>query len=100
MVIDFTQSLKKKIRKQFNKNKKDKTISETLLNSALKEASAKLTPDYLNKVDQFLEDVKKNNSDDFEGRIIALGAELETYKIQPQYDSPIGFHHNDVDHKA
>jgi transitional endoplasmic reticulum ATPase len=97
MIIDFTQSLKKKIRKKFIKNRDDKIISETLINSALKEASAKLTPDYLNKVDQFLEDVKKNNYDDFEVRILALSAELETYKIQPQNDSPIGFHHNDVE---
>lgn len=100
MLIDFTQSLKKKIRKQFLKNKTDKTISETLLNSALKDATAKLTPDYLNKVDQFLEDVKKNNSDDFEVRILSLSIELESYKLQPQVDIPIGFHHNDTDNNA
>lgn len=95
MMIDFTQSLKKKIRKQFYKNKKDKILIETLLNVALKEASAKLTPDYLTKVDQFLEDVKKNNSDDFEARIINLSDELDIYKIIPQTDNPIGFHPND-----
>ncbi|SFH80962.1 ATP-binding protein [Halpernia frigidisoli] len=95
MIIDFTQSLKKKLRKEFLKNKDNKLIGEKLLESALKEASSKLTPDYLNKVDQFVEDVKKNNSDDFEDRILSLEAELETYKIQPKSENPIGFHHNE-----
>ncbi|WP_417430513.1 AAA family ATPase [Halpernia sp.] len=94
MLIDFTQSLKKKIRKQFNKNKSDKKMSEDLLNNALREASAKLTPDYLEKVDQFLQDMKKNNYDDFPVRISTLSQELETYKIQPIIDNPIGFQHN------
>lgn len=93
MLIDFTQSLKKKIRKQFFKNQ-SKTITEKLLMSALKDATAKLTPDYLNKVDQFLTDVKNNNEDDFQNRIFALENELETYKLQPPEEHAIGFHPN------
>lgn len=97
MLIDFTQSLKKKLRKQFNRNKIDKTISEKIIKSALHEASAKLTSDYLNLVDQFLIDVRRNNADDFPQRISDLSKELEFYKIVPEDSQRIGFHLNELE---
>lgn len=94
MIIDFTQSLKKKIRKNFNSAKDVIKLTDALLESALRESAAKLTPEYLNQVDQFLQDAKKNNSDDFPERVKELALELESYKVQPRADTPIGFQHN------
>ena len=97
MLIDFTQSLKKRIKNRYHKVRDEKMIiDEVILNSAFRDATAKLTEEYLNQVAQFLNDAIINNLDDFQGRIKALKSELETYQ---QIETPrreIGFqHHND-----
>ena len=82
MIIDFTQSLKKKIRNIYLKNNSQKiVINEKLLDSAFREAAAKLTGEYLNQVAQFLQDVSINNSDGFSKRIEILKQELDSYKM-------------------
>lgn len=65
------------------------------MNGALREASAKLTEEYLNQVEQFLRDAIINNADDFLFRIKALKDELETYKAVEEPRRAIGFQHND-----
>ena len=96
MLIDFTQSLKKRIR---NVYLKDQTlpvvITQKMQDAALRDASKKLTSTYLEQVDQFLFDVSLNNYDDFKQRIDALRTELEHYKIVDLPKKPIGFSHSD-----
>ncbi|CAD7799422.1 Proteasome-associated ATPase [Chryseobacterium aquaeductus] len=95
MLIDFTQSLKKRIKNQYHKTKDEKLrIDETLLNGALRDAGAKLTEEYLNQIAQFLSDVIINNLDDFQMRIKALKTELESYKAVEIPRREIGFQHN------
>ena len=95
MIIDFTQSLKKKIRDIYLKNSSQNIkITEKLLEAAFREASAKLTGEYLNHVFQFVQDVSINNYDDFSSRIEALKAELDSYKMVEKPIKTIGFTHN------
>lgn len=95
MLIDFTQSLKKRIKNQYQKTKNEKLIiDETLLNGALRDAAAKLTEEYLNQIAQFLSDVIINNLDDFQMRIHSLKSELESYKAVEKPRREIGFQHN------
>lgn len=96
MVVDFTQSLKKRIRNiHLKDNSKNIKIDKKLLDSALREASAKLTEEYLTQVAQFIQDVSINNFEDFPQRISALKEELDNYKIVEPPQKTIGFTHND-----
>lgn len=96
MIIDFSQSIKKRIKKKYQKARHEKIIiDQNILNGALREASAKLTEEYLNQVEQFLRDAIINNADDFLFRIKALKDELETYKAVEEPRRAIGFQHND-----
>ena len=98
MVIDFTQSLKKRIRNLYQKTRNENLkIDEYLLESALRDASAKLTEEYLNQVQQFIYDVSTNNADDFSRRLQNLKTELEAYKIVEEPIRAIGFQHNEED---
>ncbi|WP_332021009.1 AAA family ATPase [Kaistella sp.] len=92
MIVDFTQSLKKRIRNQYLKdNSENIKIDSKLLNAARRDASAKLTEEYLNQVAQFIDDVSLNNYDDFPKRIAALKIELESYKVVETPRKSIGF---------
>ncbi len=96
MIVDFTQSLKKRIRNQYQQTKnQDLKIDQNLLKGALRDASAKLTDEYLNQVAQFINDASQNNYDDFSNRIEALKMELETYKVVEKPIRAIGFQHNE-----
>lgn len=96
MVIDFTQSLKIQIRNQFKKSQNQNLeINDTIIDIALRDSAAKLTAEYLSQVQQFVNDVALNNSDDFQVRLFALQAELDTYKIKEEPERPIGFHKNE-----
>ncbi|WP_370897099.1 AAA family ATPase [Chryseobacterium gossypii] len=98
MIIDFTQSLKKRIKKLYQRTRnKNLRIDQNLLNGALREAAAKLTEEYLDQVARFLNDMIINNFDDFQYRIRALKAELETYQVVEEPRRAIGFHHNGED---
>lgn len=95
MIVDFTQSLKKRIRNQYLKdNSEDIIIDTKLLNAARRDASSKLTEEYLNQVAQFIGDVSINNYDDFPKRIDALQNELESYKVVEAPRKSIGFQPN------
>lgn len=100
MLIDFTQSLKKRIKNHYQRVKNEKmVIDEVLLNGALRDAAAKLTEEYLTQIAQFLNDVIINNLDDFQMRIHALKSELETYQAVETPRREIGFQHNDIESK-
>ncbi|MFC7345841.1 AAA family ATPase [Chryseobacterium zhengzhouense] len=100
MLIDFTQSLKKRIKNRYQRVKNEKmVIDEVLLNGALRDAAAKLTEEYLTQIAQFLNDVIINNLDDFQMRIHALKSELETYQAVETPRREIGFQHNDIESK-
>ncbi|WBV56584.1 AAA family ATPase [Chryseobacterium sp. PTM-20240506] len=95
MLMDFTQSLKKRIKNLYQRTKNEKlVIDDVLLNGALRDAAGKLTEEYLQQVEQFLNDAIINNFDDFQYRIKSLRTELETYKVVEEPARAIGFHHN------
>ena len=98
MLIDFTQSLRKKIKNLYQKNRDEKLeIGKDLLDAALRDAAAKLTREYLEQMAKFLIDVATYNFDDFKGRIENLKKELESYKSVEQPRKSIGFSHNQED---
>ena len=101
MVIDFTQSLKKRIKNLYQKNRNEKLIiDDNLLKGALRDASAKLTEEYLNQVAEFLRDVTINNLDDFQLRVLGLQNELMAYQIVEEPRRAIGFQHSDNDESS
>lgn len=101
MLIDFTQSLKKRMKNLYQRTKNEKLkIDQGLLNAALRDAAGKLTEEYLDQVARFLADAIINNFDEFQFRIKALKAELETYKVVEEPRRAIGFSHNDEEKKT
>ncbi len=95
MLIDFTQSLKKRIKNLYQRTKNEKLkIDQNLLNRALRDAAGKLTEEYLDQVARFLSDVIINNYDQFQYRVQSLKTELDAYKVVEEPRRAIGFHHN------
>ncbi|PKF74990.1 AAA family ATPase [Chryseobacterium sp. PMSZPI] len=100
MLIDFTQSLKKRIKNLYQRTRNEKLkIDQNLLNGALRDAAGKLTEEYLDQVARFLADAVINNFDEFQFRIQALRSELETYKVVEEPRRAIGFHHEEDEKK-
>ncbi len=96
MIIDFTQSIKKRIRSLYLKNKTDKIqIGDGIIEASLKESAYKLTSEYLNNVQEFLSEAENNSYDRFTKRIEDLKQELENYKEKEDPIRTIGFHTND-----
>ncbi|QQV03657.1 MULTISPECIES: AAA family ATPase [Chryseobacterium] len=92
MLIDFTQSLKKRIKNAYQRTRNENLImDETLLHGALRDAAAKLTQEYLNLVARFLTDVVINNFDDFQKRVQDIKTELQTYQVVEEPRRAIGF---------
>lgn len=95
MLIDFTQSLKKRIKNLYQRTKNENLkIDQNLLNGALRDAGGKLTEEYLDQVARFLSDVIINNYDQFQYRVQSLKTELDAYKVVEEPTRAIGFHHN------
>lgn len=95
MLVDFTQSLKRRIRNLYQKdNSTSLDISKKMLDASLRDASSKLTAIYLDQIQQFIFDVSLNNNEDFPSRIQALKKELEHYQIIDEPKKTIGFSHN------
>ena len=96
MVIDFTQSVKKRLRTQYLKLKTPHfKIDEKLLQHSLAEATGKLTEEYLNSVQDFIYEVSLRDYDVFSRRIESLKVELNSYKVQELPRRQIGFSHNE-----
>lgn len=95
MLIDFTQSLKKRIKNLYQRTRNENLkIDQTILNAALRDSAGKLTEEYLDQIARFLEDVIINNFDQFQYRIQSLKTELDAYKVVEEPRRAIGFHHN------
>jgi len=94
MLIDFTQSLKKRIRTQYLKDNSLDIDIKKHLQPALREASAKLTDEYFEQMSRFIKDISVNNYDDFATRIENLKQELQHYRIVEKPRQAIGFTHN------
>lgn len=96
MIMDFTQSLKKRIRSLYLKNKTESIdIGNGIVEASLKESASKLTGEYLNNVLEFLSEAETNSYDRFTIRISDLKEELETYKAKGEPVRTIGFHTKD-----
>lgn len=100
MVIDFTQSLKKRL---YALHRKDETknieLTEKVLMASFNEAKAKLTGEYLKKCALFLMEVKQNLGQDFPHRILEMESDLESYQAKKTPINKIGFKPDD-DEKA
>ncbi|WLD24911.1 ATP-binding protein [Flavobacterium dauae] len=92
MIIDFTQSLKKRL---YALHRKDETknieLSDKVLTASFNEAKAKLTADYLKRCTVFLIEAKQNVGQDFPHRILELEADLESYQTKKAPINKIGF---------
>lgn len=92
MIIDFTQSLKKRL---YALHRKDETknieLSEKIMLASFNEAKAKLTPDYMKRCAIFLIEAKQNVGQDFPHRILELESDLEFYQAKKVPINKIGF---------
>lgn len=96
MLIDFTQSLKKRVKNLYQKTRNENLIiNQNLLNGALRDAAGKLTGEYLDQIAVFLKDVTIHNFDQFQSRIKELKKEVDTYRAVEEPRRIIGFHHNE-----
>lgn len=92
MIIDFTQSLKKRL---YALHRKDETknieLNDKILSASFNEAKAKLTADYIKRCAVFLIETKQNVGQDFSHRILELEADLESYQAKKTPINKIGF---------
>ncbi|KPH13507.1 ATP-binding protein [Chryseobacterium sp. ERMR1:04] len=101
MLIDFTQSLKKRIKNLYQRSKNENLkIDQNLLDGAFRDAGGKLTEEYLEQIARFLADVVINNFDDFQYRVQSLKVELESYRVVEEPQRIIGFSHNGEEEKG
>lgn len=91
MMVDFTQSLKKRIRDKYLKTERLDLDLKPLMLSAYKDAAAKLTDEYLNLVNHFLSDASRLSGDDYLVRINDLKEELQHYRVVEKPRRKIGF---------
>jgi len=92
MIIDFTQSLKKRL---YALHRKDETknieLNDKILSASFNEAKAKLTAEYIKRCAVFLLEAKQNVGQDFSHRILELEADLESYQAKKPPINKIGF---------
>jgi SpoVK/Ycf46/Vps4 family AAA+-type ATPase len=101
MLIDFTQSLKKRIKNLYQKTRNEHLkIDQNLLKAALRDAAGKLTAEYLDQIAIFLKDVIVNNFDQFQNRVKDLKSELDSYRVVEEQRRVIGFAHNEEKDKT
>jgi len=100
MLIDFTQSLKKRIKNLYQKTRNENLkIDQNLLKAALRDSAGKLTEEYLDQIARFLTDVIVNNFDQFQNRVKDLKIELDSYRAVEEPRRIIGFTHNEEEGK-
>lgn len=92
MIIDFTQSLKKRLYTQYKKDeKKGIEITPPLLQAAFNEAKSKINQDYLKRCQIFAMEAKQNTQTDFPQRFFELDFEIDTYFSKKETIRKIGF---------
>lgn len=92
MMIDFTQSLKKRLYALYRKDEtKEIELTEKILVAAFSEAKSKLTADYIKRCAVFILEAKQNVGQDFPHRFLELEADLEFYQAKKAPINKIGF---------
>ena len=92
MIIDFTQSLKKRLYALYRKDEnKNIEITEKILFASFNEAKAKLNADYIKRCAIFLLEAKQNVGQDFPHRILELEADIESFQAKKLPIKKIGF---------
>lgn len=92
MIIDFTQSLKKRLYALYRKDEtKNIELTDKLLLASFNEAKAKLTADYIKRSAIFLIEAKQNVGQEFPHRILELESDLEAYQAKKAPINKIGF---------
>lgn len=92
MLIDFTQSLKKRLYVIHRKNEqKEIQITTQLIQASLNEVKAKLTMEYLQSCYTFIMEAKQNVEMEFPHRFLELQHELEFYTKKVEPIEKIGF---------
>ena len=92
MMIDFTQSVKKRLRNVYLRKKTHACkIEKSILEASFIECASKLTDEYLNEVQQFIREVSANDYDVFAARIEAMKKEFQAYIIKEKPHRKIGF---------
>ena len=96
MMIDFTQSVKKRLRNVYLRKKTHACkIEKSILEASFIECASKLTDEYLNEVQQFIREVSANDYDVFAARIEAMKKEFQAYIIKETPHRKIGFNVED-----
>ncbi|HLW62973.1 MAG TPA: ATP-binding protein [Flavobacterium sp.] len=92
MLIDFTQSLKKRLYALYRKDEtKNIELTDKILVAAFNEAKAKLTQEYLKRCAVFIAEAKQNIGQDFPHRILELESDLDFYMTKKAPVKKIGF---------
>lgn len=100
MVIDFTQSVKKRLRNKYLKTKNPHfAIDRDILELSFIESASKLTEEYLNSIQQFIKEVSSHDYDVFTKRIDHLKYELDHYRVEEPQRKSIGFEQHELDKK-
>lgn len=98
MVIDFTQSVKKRLRSKYLRTKNPEfIIDRDILELSFIESASKLTEEYLASIQQFIREVSAHDYDVFSSRIDRLKYELDHYRIEEPKRKSIGFGKHELD---
>lgn len=92
MIIDFTQSIKKRIYAIYRKDEnKEILLSPQLISSAFNESKMKYSAEYIKSCQTFVNEVKQNNHLEFAQRIMELEHELFHFVKKEEKINKIGF---------
>lgn len=92
MLIDFTQSLKKRLYASFRRtNKCDIPITAQIISACMSEAKAKMTKEYMVACHRFIEDAKQNVALEFPQRILEMENDFTSYMKKEEPIRKIGF---------
>lgn len=92
MIVDFTQSLKKRLYSLYRRNGKlDMAISLQMLTASLNEGRSKMNVNYMDKVRKFFMEAKRNTEYEFPRRFLEMQHELESFIKKEEPIRKIGF---------
>lgn len=92
MIVDFTQSLKKRLYSLYRRNGKlDMQLSLPMIMASLNEGRSKMNQSYMDKVRKFFIEAKRNNEYEFPRRFLEMQHELESFVKKEEPIRKIGF---------
>lgn len=95
MIIDFTQSIKKRLYAIYRKDEnKEIELTPQLITAAFNEAKMKYSQEYIKMCQIFVNEVKQNNQQEFAQRIMDLEHELFHFIKREEKINKIGFNAN------